>query len=141
MQNTQTPARDPRRPIRPPESVAANLTVRWARGLKYTADRGYGYFQLGPDLYRVACTGADDRCQSWAVRKLLVDGSLAPPYVVVLPVGGSGFAASCDCKGFFHRRECRHVSALTYSLEHLGDHDGPDDEIVERMERERKLAE
>jgi hypothetical protein len=134
----QTITRDPRRPIRPPESVAANLTVRWARGLKWTADRGYGYFQLGPDLYRVACTGADGRCQSWAVRKLLVDGSLAPPYVVVLPVGGSGFAASCTCAGWqFAKsspRTCRHVSALTYCLDHIDGCGEVDDEAVERCE-------
>jgi hypothetical protein len=135
---TTAVARDPRRPIRPPESVAANLTVRWVR--RWEPVSNYGYFELGRDTYRVTHQHSDTISQTWHVAKVMPDYSTAIPYTVTLPVCGSGFAASCDCKGFFHRRECRHVSALTYSLEHLGDHDGPDDEIVERTEREGKLA-
>jgi hypothetical protein len=130
-------ARDDRR--KPPaESVAANLPVAWVR--RWTPDRGYGYFELGRDTYRVTHQHSDALSQTWHVAKVMPDYSTAIPYTVTLPVGGSGFAASCDCRAFIYARTeprtCKHTMSLAYSLELLEQHDTADNE-VDNMERER----
>jgi hypothetical protein len=54
-------ARDDRR--KPPaESVAANLPVAWVK--RWTPDRGYGYFELGRDTYRVTHQHSDALSQT-----------------------------------------------------------------------------
>jgi hypothetical protein len=143
---TQTIARDTRtRPPMPPPmpppkgvSVADNLPVAWV--IRWNPDRGYGYFTLGPDLYRVALVSGDAHCSTWHVAKVVREtGEPAVPYCCCLPTPGSSFAASCDCRGFLYRRQCRHLPALTFALDNLEVHEITDD-AVDRFELAERLA-
>jgi hypothetical protein len=137
---TTAVAKDPRRPIRPPESVPANLPVAWVR--RWEPASNYGYFELGRDTYRVTHQHSDALSQTWHVAKVMPDYSTAIPYTVTTPTLGSGFVASCDCKSWqFSKdtpRRCRHTDALAFALEQLEAHD-VDDDAVERAERNARL--
>jgi hypothetical protein len=123
---------------RPPESVAANLTVRWAYRLKWNPTTNFGYLQVGGTLYRTELVGSTDVCESWHIAKLIeATGELATPYLCCLPVCGSSFAPSCDCPSFKYAkcepRRCKHLDFLVAGRELLEVHD-VDDDAVERCE-------
>jgi hypothetical protein len=147
--NSTTVARDTRTrpPMPPPKGVMAvseNQGVSWVQGKKWTPDRGYGFFYIGPTMYRVTFDRADALSQTWLVSKVIErkgePDELANPYTVTLPVGGSGFAASCDCAGFRWRGQCRHASGTVAALESLEVHEITDD-AVDRFEATERLAE
>jgi hypothetical protein len=131
---------DRRKPPRADLSVAGNTAPVWRR--RWEPVSNYGYFELGRDLYRVSLQDGDKVCETWHVAKV-VNGECALPYTVTLPVGGSGFVASCDCPSETYRKDkalhCKHVSSLVAALELLEVHEIKDD-AVEAAEFADRLA-
>lgn len=144
MQTTTQPATFPT-PIPEREPVPpGGSDWRWVRHWRWNPERNIGYVEFGGAMYRVARQDGDDRCETWEVRKVSDDHGLAAPYTVTLPTPGSGFPASCTCPAWqfakTNPRQCRHTLNLAAALDGLANSSEPDDDAVERMEREARLA-